>query len=261
MALFVVALAVVGLIVGSFLNVVIARVPVGESVVSPRSRCPGCRHEIAARDNIPVLSWLILRGRCRNCGEPISLRYPLVEVLHSFLWVVVLLRFGWSAELPSYLYFVSVGLALAVIDLDTKRLPDPLTLPSYLVLGVLLVAPAVADDAWGSYLRAWLAAAALFGFYVMLVVINPKGMGLGDVKLAGVLGLVLGWLGWPEVLLGWFLGFLLGGVVGVALMVLKRAGRKSKIPFGPFMLAGALMAVLWGHQIWEFYLSALTVSG
>jgi leader peptidase (prepilin peptidase)/N-methyltransferase len=124
-----------------------------------------------------------------------------------------------------------------------------------------LLIPAVAEASWGPYLRAWLAALALFAFYLLLVVIYPKGMGLGDVKLAGVLGLVLGWLGWPEVLLGWFLGFLLGAVVGVSLMALRRAGRKSKIPFGPFMLLGALLAILWGEQLWDLYVTSLTPSG
>ena len=255
---FAVLLGIVGLLVGSFLNVVIARVPAGESVVQPRSRCPRCGAEIGARDNIPVLSWLLLRGRCRNCAEPISIRYPVVELAHAALWVVMLWRFGWSWELPAYLYFASVGLALAVIDLDTKRLPNPLTLPSYVVIGALLLLPAVADGQWAAYLTAWLGALALFGFYFLLAVVYPSGMGFGDVKLAGVLGLVLGWLGWSILLVGGFLGFLLGAVVGGALMAVRKAGRKSKIPFGPFMLAGATLAILWGGQVWDAYLDTLT---
>ncbi len=251
-------LALVGLLIGSFLNVVIARVPAGESVVHPRSRCPRCGVEIAARDNVPVLSWLVLRGRCRHCAEPISVRYPVVEVTHAALWLVMLWRFGWSWELPAYLYFASVGIALAAIDLDTKRLPNALTLPSYVVLGVLLLVPAVADGDWSGYLRSWLAALALFAFYFLLAVIYPAGMGFGDVKLAGVLGLVLGWLSWSVLVVGGFLGFLLGGVVGGGLMLVRKAGRKSKIPFGPFMLAGALLAILWGGQVWDVYLDTLT---
>jgi leader peptidase (prepilin peptidase)/N-methyltransferase len=251
-------LALLGLLVGSFLNVVIARVPAGESVVQPRSRCPRCGSEIAARDNIPVLSWALLKGKCRHCAEPISVRYPIVELTHAALWMVMLWHFGWTWQLPAYLYFASVGLALAVIDLDTKRLPNALTLPSYVVLGLLLLLPAVAEPDWGAYLTAWLGALALFAFYFLLAVIYPSGMGFGDVKLAGVLGLVLGWLGWSVVLVGGFLGFLLGAVVGGALMLVRRAGRKSKIPFGPFMLAGALLAVLWGGQLWDAYLDTLT---
>ena len=160
-AYFLVLLSVVGLLVGSFLNVVIARVPPGESVVRPRSRCPHCGHEISARDNIPVASWLLLRGRCRHCHEPISVRYPLVEVSNALLWLAMVWTFGWSLELPAYLYFSSVGLALAVIDLDTKRLPNVLTLPSYVVVGLLLLLPTVVDGQWSTYLRAWLAAVAL----------------------------------------------------------------------------------------------------
>lgn len=254
----VVLLAILGLLVGSFLNVVIYRVPRGESVVSPRSRCPGCGNEIAAKDNIPVLSWVLLRGRCRSCATPISPRYPIIEVAHALLWLVMLWHFGLAWELPAYLYFASVGLALAAIDLDTQRLPNVLTLPSYAVLGVLLLLPAFAEGDWSAYLRAWLGALALFGFYFLLAMIYPSGMGLGDVKLAGVLGLVLGWLGWGVLVVGGFLGFLLGAVVGGALMVVHRAGRKSKIPFGPFMLVGALLAILWGGQLWSTYLGALT---
>jgi leader peptidase (prepilin peptidase)/N-methyltransferase len=257
-AYFAVLLTIVGLLVGSFLNVVIARVPEGESVVSPRSRCPRCGTEIAARDNIPVLSWVLLRGRCRQCSETISLRYPIVELANAALWVAMLWRFGWSTELPAYLYFVSVGLALAMIDLDTKRLPNPLTIPSYGVIGMLLVLPAVADGTWSMYLTAWLAAVALFAFYFLLVLIYPAGMGLGDVKLAGVLGLVLGWLGWAELAVGAFLGFFLGAIVGGLLMVVRRAGRKTKIPFGPFMILGAVLAILCGADLWDLYVRTLT---
>lgn len=250
--------ALLGLFVGSFLNVVIHRVPAGESVVRPRSRCPACGHEIAAYDNIPVLSWLVLRGRCRSCDAPIAIRYPLVEVLTALVFGVL----AWALAdqpwaVPAYLWVGGAGMALAVIDLDTQRLPDKLTLPSYPVVGVLLLLPAVAYDAWGSYLRAWLAALALAAFYFLLAFLKPGAMGLGDVKLSGVLGLVLGWLGWGVVVLGGFLGFLLGGLLGIALLATRRAGRKSKIPFGPFMLAGALIAVLWGQTFVDWYLDTL----
>ncbi len=255
---FVVLFGVVGLLVGSFLNVVIARVPAGQSVVRPRSRCPRCGAEINSRDNIPVLSWMLLRGRCRRCAEPISVRYPVVELGHAALWLVMLWNFGWTWELPPYLYLASVGLALAAIDLDTKRLPNTLTLPSYVVLGLLFLLPTTADGDWSAYLRAWLAAATLFGFYFLLAVIYPSGMGFGDVKLAGVLGLALGWLGWGELVVGGFLGFLLGALLGGGLMLIHKAGRKSKIPFGPFMLLGALLAIVWGGQLWGTYLDTLT---
>jgi leader peptidase (prepilin peptidase)/N-methyltransferase len=249
--------AVLGLAVGSFLNVVIHRVPAGESVVHPRSRCPSCGHEITARDNIPVVSWVLLRGRCRSCAAPISARYPLVELLTAALFVVMLLRFGLEWELAAYLYLAAVGVALAAIDIDVHRLPDVLTLPSYGVLGGLLLLPAAVEAQWDDYLRAWLAALALFAFYFVLVLVYPAGMGFGDVKLAGVLGLALGFQGWGEVVVGGFLGFALGAVGGITLMLVRGAGRKTKVAFGPFMLLGALAALLVGQQIWDAYLGVL----
>jgi leader peptidase (prepilin peptidase) / N-methyltransferase len=247
--------AVVGLCIGSFLNVVIYRVPRGESVVRPSSHCPGCNQPIATRDNVPVVSWLLLRGRCRRCGERISARYPAVELLTGVLFAAVTARFindqPWA--LPAFIYLAAVGVALAAIDLDVHRLPDVFTLPSYVVMGALLLLPAVADDRWASYGRGWLGALALLGFYFLLRLLYPAGMGLGDVKLAGVLGLSLAWLGWRVLLVGGFLGFLLGGVAGIVLMLAGRAGRKSKVPFGPFMIAGSLIAVLAGHEIADWY--------
>lgn len=245
--------ALIGLAVGSFLNVVIYRVPAGLSVLHPPSRCPVCEQEIAPRDNIPVLSWLLLRGKCRGCSTAIAKRYPLVELLTAVVFVLITLRFGVSAELPAYLYLGGVGVALAFIDLDTKRLPDVLTLPSYAVALVLLAIPAVVDDAWGCWLRAVLAGLALGLFYGVLWFAYPAGMGFGDVKFSGVLGIYLGWLSWATVALGGFLGFLLGALVGVALLATRRATRKTGIPFGPFMILGALLAVLWGQPLIGWY--------
>jgi leader peptidase (prepilin peptidase)/N-methyltransferase len=245
--------ALAGLPIGSFLNVVIYRVPRGESVVTPRSRCPGCGHEIAPRDNVPVLSWILLRAKCRHCGTHISARYPAVEVLTAVVFAVLAWEIGPTWALPAFLYLGAVGVALGAIDLDTHRLPNALTLPSYVVGGLLLLLPAALDSQWDSYLRAWLGAAVLYGFYLLLVVAYPAGMGWGDVKLAGVLGLYLGWLGWGTLAVGGFLGFLLGAVVGGVLMVTRRSGRKSKIPFGPFMLAGTLLAIIWGPSLWDGY--------
>lgn len=249
--------ALLGLLVGSFLNVVIWRVPRGESIVSPPSHCPGCDAEVRPRDNVPVVSWLVLRGRCRDCDEPISGRYPLVELGTAAVFVIVGLRVGLHADLPAFLYLGAIGVALALIDLDVKRLPNAIVLPSYLVSAALLGVAAFAQHDAGAYVRALLGMAALFGFYFLLVFIYPAGMGFGDVKLAGVLGLYLGWLGWAEVITGGFLGFLFGGVVGVGLMMLRKAGRKSQIPFGPFMLAGALGAILAGGALADLYLDSV----
>lgn len=243
-----------GLLIGSFLNVVIWRVPRGESVARPGSHCPACDVPLGARDNVPVLSWLVLHGRCRRCAEPISARYPVVEAVTAALFAVMALHFGADPALPAFLYLVAVGVALAAIDLDTRRLPDALTLPSYAVGVVLLgVAALVNADAW-AIIRALIGMAALYAFYFALAWISPRGMGFGDVKLAGVLGLFLGYLGWEVLIVGGFLGFLIGGVLGVALMLLGRAGRRSTIPFGPSMIAGAWVAVLVGATITDAYL-------
>lgn len=248
---------VLGLLFGSFLNVVIWRVPRGESVVRPPSHCPSCGVPIRSRDNVPVVSWLALRGRCRNCKTRVSGRYPLVELLTGTVFVLVAWRVGLHPALPAYLYLGAVGIALAFIDIDTRRLPDPLTYPSYLVGLVLLGVAALAGDGLSSYLRALEGMAALAVFYLVIVLAYPKGMGLGDVKLAGVLGLFLGWLGWGALAVGAFAGFLLGGLFGIALLLTQRAGRKSAIPFGPFMIAGALVGILAGPQLAHAYTHTL----
>jgi len=257
MVLLHVLVGLLGLAIGSFLNVVIWRVPRGQSVVSPPSHCPSCGQEVRSRDNVPVISWLLLRGRCRDCREPISVRYPLVEAATSAAFVATSLRFGLDAALPAFLYLAAISVALALIDIDTQRLPNAIVLPSYVVGLVLLGAAAVAQGSYGDLLRAGLGMAALYGFYFGLALLYPAGMGFGDVKLAGVLGLYLAWLGWAELIAGGFLGFLLGGVVGGVLMAVRRAGRKSKIPFGPFMLGGAFIAVLWGGALADLYLDSL----
>lgn len=246
-----------GLLIGSFLNVVIWRLPRGESLSHPGSHCPGCGHAVRPYDNVPVVSWLVLRGRCRDCGARISPRYPLVELLTGVLFGVMAWEFGATWELPAYLYLVAVGVALAFIDLDTRRLPNALTLPSYVVGLVLLAVPAVLDSRPDDLVRAVLGAVALFGFYFLLALIYPAGMGFGDVKLAGVLGLYLGFLGWDAVIVGGFAGFLIGAVVGVGLMVAGRARRRTAVPFGPSMLAGTLVGVLWGSVLGSWYLGVL----
>ena len=243
-----------GLAVGSFLNVVVWRVPQGTSVVSPPSACPSCGHPIRARDNIPVLSWLLLRGRCRDCSAPISVRYPLVELGTAAAFVLVALKFELTWPLPAYLYLAAVGIALALIDLDHQRLPDALVLPSYPVVALLLILASLnpgGDADWGALGRGAIGGAALFVFYFALWFFG--GMGFGDVKLAGVLGLATAWLGWGAFAIGAFAAFLVGGLVSLALVVARRAGRKTKVPFGPSMIVGAAIGVAWGEQVWSAY--------
>lgn len=243
-----------GLLIGSFLNVVVHRVPRGESVVSPPSACPRCETPIRPRDNVPVAGWVLLKGRCRDCDLAISPRYPLVELGAGLLFAVMALRFGLDPVLPAYLYLVAVGLALALIDLDCKRLPDALTLPSYPVAAVLLGAAAVAGSDSGSFVRALLGGLAMYAVYFALCFAYPAGMGFGDVKLAGVLGMYTAWLSWGVWAVGLFLGFFLGGLFGIALVALSKAGRKTAVPFGPFMLLGVLLAVLVGQPLVQAYL-------
>ncbi|GGK86536.1 prepilin peptidase [Mangrovihabitans endophyticus] len=253
------AAGVLGLVVGSFLNVVIHRVPRGESLVAPGSHCPHCGVAVRARHNVPVLGWLLLRGRCADCAAPISARYPLVEAVTAALFVAVTARFGLSWELPAYLYLAAIAVALAAIDLDVLRLPDRIVLPSYGVAAALLLPAAVAGHDWSAPLRALAAAAALYAFYWVLAVL-PKGMGGGDVKLAPLLGFYLGWLGWSWVAVGAFAAFLLGGAVGMVLLAARLATRKSRIPFGPYMLGGAFLAVFAAAPIADWYTSLLLPS-
>jgi len=251
---------ILGLMIGSFLNVVIWRVPRGESIVSPPSACPRCGHEIRPRDNLPVIGWLILRGTCRDCGNPISARYPLVELATGVLFAVTALLTGLSWLLPAMLYLVAIGIALALIDIDTKRLPNAIVLPSY-VVGAVLLALASANPGgesdWGAFVRALIGAAAMFTVYFVLLLIYPAGMGFGDVKLAGVLGLYLGWFGWGSLVVGWFAAYLLGGIFSIGLLLVRRAGRKSGIPFGPWMLLGAAVGILFGQQLADWYAGIL----
>ncbi|MCZ2824685.1 MULTISPECIES: prepilin peptidase [unclassified Modestobacter] len=256
-ALLLVFLALLGAAVGSFLNVVIWRVPVSRSVVAPPSACPRCDSPIRVRDNVPVLSWMLLRGRCRDCATPIAVRYPLVEAATVGLFLLVGWRFGLVPELPAFLYLAAVGLALALIDLDTHRLPDVLVLPSYGVGGVLLVGASLVEGDLGSLVRAAAGGGLLFSAYFLLAVAKPGGMGFGDVKLAGLLGMYLAWLGWGPLVVGSFAAFLLGGAFAVGLLLTGRAVRTSGIPFGPWMLAGSAVGSLAGEQLWQAYLGVL----
>jgi leader peptidase (prepilin peptidase) / N-methyltransferase len=249
-----------GLAAGSFANVVIHRVPRRESVVRPGSRCPACGAPVAWRDNVPLLGWLLLRGRCRACRAPIPLRYPLVELAMGLLWFAVALRLtgqglGWAV--PAYLALAFVCLVLAVIDADTRLLPNRITYPAFpLVAGLLLVASLGLGDL-GRLGRGLLAATAVGGFFLVLALASPRGMGLGDVKLAPTLGLALGWLSWGTVAVGVFAAFLLGGIAGLAGMVALGLSRKSLLPFGPWLVAGALLGVLAGGELAGWYGRAL----
>lgn len=254
--------AVFGLLVGSFLNVVIWRVPRGESIVSPPSACPRCGHRLRPYDNIPVVSWLVLRARCRDCGEPISARYPAVELLTAVLFAVMAAVVPlWV--LPAFLWLAAAGVALSAIDIELHRLPNVIVYPSALVVGGWLVGAAllgatVGGESGGALaLRVALSGLALFAFYLVLALIYPAGMGLGDVKLAFVLGMALGWFSWAYVGLGTFAAFLCGALVGIVIMIRGKGGRRTAIPFGPFMFLGALIAIVFGAPLLDWYAQLL----
>jgi len=250
--------AVLGLIVGSYLNVVVYRLPRGISTVLPRSRCPECDEAIRAIDNVPVLSFVLLGGRCRACGARISWRYPLIEAATAILFVACLLRFGVTFEAPVAALFCSLMLVLAIIDVDHMFLPDALTWPG-IALGILLqpLLPwaRLWDGPWGAMAGA--AAGALLGAGVLLAVWlawllirHEEGMGLGDVKMLAVIGAFLGWKG---VLVALFFGALSGATVGLTLMAFGGLGAKSKLPFGAFLAFGGLVALFAGEPLVRAY--------
>jgi leader peptidase (prepilin peptidase) / N-methyltransferase len=196
---------------------------------------------------------LALRGRCRHCGHPISVRYPLVEAACGALFGLVALRFGPSSELPAYLVLTAALLAISLIDLEHFIVPDRITGP-LTVSGIALLGLAAAvDGGGGRFGRALLGGLVFFGFLLVINLINPRGMGMGDVKLSFCLGLFLGWLGWGQVFLGAFLAFLLGALVGILLIASGVKGRKDHVPFGPFLALGTLITILVGSPILRWY--------
>ncbi len=256
MILLIVFAALFGLVIGSFLNVVIYRVPRAESLVSPESHCPRCGQRVRARHNVPVLGWLMLRGRCADCRAPIGVRYPLVELMTGLLFVAVSIRLAQLdllAALPAYCYFTAMGVALSVIDIDHRRLPDVIVLPSYALIAILLLAASAITGDWWALARAGIGGVGLFGFYFLIILIHPAGMGSGDVKLAGLVGTVLGYLSFTGLIIGAFGGFLLGSVVGVAVLAAGRGTRKTALPFGPFMIAAALASIFLAAPLGQLY--------
>lgn len=236
-----------GLIAGSFTTVVAHRVPRGESIVGPRSRCPACGAQIAARDNVPVASWLLLRGRARCCGAAISPRYPLTELALGALYAAtVLVLWDDPAAIALGLVFVTMLVAVTLTDLERRVIPNGILL----VAAVLGAAIAAATDPASLPERA-IAAAAAGGLLFVAALAYPRGMGLGDVKLAAVMGLFLGRSVGPAILVA----LLAGSAVGLALIARHgAAARKRAIPFGPFLALGGLVGLLAGNQLVDWYL-------
>ncbi|HON62511.1 MAG: prepilin peptidase [Bacteriovoracaceae bacterium] len=248
------AVAVIGLFIGSFLNVCIHRIPREESIVFPSSRCPKCREKIRPWDNIPVLSYLFLRGRCRHCKEKISPRYPLVETLSALIALAMLYRFGLTAAFFIYYAWACVLLVITFIDIDYQIIPDSLSIGG-IVVGLALVwwLPVSYPEALiGLGVGAGLLIVVIYGYYFLT---GKQGMGGGDVKLLGMIGVFTGWEG---VLFTIFMGSLLGSLVGIPWALLQKKNMQAAIPFGPFLALGAFIHVLFGDMLIDWYFTVLS---
>ena len=240
--------APLGLLIGSFLNVVAYRLPRGESLVTPGSHCTSCGADVKPWDNIPVLSWLALRGRGRCCGESISARYPIIELMTGVVFGLIALVNGVDLDLLIELPFAAMLIAVAGIDLEHRIVPNKILLP----MGVWAIGATAFVDASRLH-EALIAGAAAFTFLLVVALIHPKGMGMGDVKLVGVMGIYLGASIGPALLIG----FLSGSLVGIAIMAKHGAadGRKRGVPFAPFLALGGLVSLLAGSELIDLYVS------
>ncbi len=245
-----------GLIIGSFLNVCIYRLPRDMSIIRPASACPVCSTTIKPWDNIPLLSYILLKGKCRGCGERISIRYPMVELLNGVLYLLTFKYFGTGWHLPFLFAFVSAMIVITFIDLDFQIIPDEITLPG-IVIG-LIVSSFIMLDPFSMPTQIIGFKNALLGFllggglYFLIAVLSKGGMGGGDIKMMAMVG---AFLGWKAVLLTTFIGSLTGSIVGIFLMVFKGKGRKTKIPFGPFLALGSIITLFMGGEIIRWYLN------
>jgi leader peptidase (prepilin peptidase)/N-methyltransferase len=262
--------ALFGAVVGSFLNVVIHRLPAGESSVFPGSHCPRCGAPIRPRDNVPVLGWIALGGRCRDCRAPIDPRYPLVELANALLWAALALRFGFGFPLFAFAALCSALLAITLIDVDHWIIPDAITLPG-IVAGLLasfflpprgsLIAEFLRHRLLLDRLPGFLASSGFWdslaavllggGFFYLVAVVSRGGMGGGDIKLTAMMG---AFLGLRDLGVAIFVGLIAGSAVGIALMIAGRKTRKDAIPFGPFLALGGICAVFWGRSLVTWYL-------
>ena len=232
-----------GLIIGSFLNVVIYRLPRGESLVHPSSHCPQCNHCLSWLDLFPIFSWLCLKGSCRYCHTRVSWRYPVVELLTGVLTLLTWYRFSWSVELIVFLFLTYILIAIAFIDFDLKIIPNVLTIPT-LVFGIVF-------QLWqGHFGDALIGGLVGGGILLLVVLLYPKGMGMGDVKYLAMTGV---FLGWAKVSYSLFLGCLIGMIVMVPLLLLKKMDRKKPFAFGPFLVIATLIMIYYGDWIMWFH--------
>jgi leader peptidase (prepilin peptidase) / N-methyltransferase len=242
---------VLGLIVGSFSNVCIYRIPRNESVIYPASHCPKCRNKIKPIDNIPLLSYILLKGRCRNCGSKISIQYPLVEFLTGLIYLIIYLIYGLSIQSLAYIILSSALIIITFIDLQEQMIPDVISLPG-IVVGLILsfIVP------YMSFINSALGALVGGGIILIIawvgsIIFKKEAMGGGDVKLTAMIG---AFLGWRYTIISLFLGFFLGALIGIILIMTKIKKREDVIPFGPFIALGSIITLLWGEKILSWYI-------
>lgn len=242
-----------GLVIGSFLNVIIYRVPRGESLMG-RSHCPGCNTQIAAFDNVPVFSWLVLRAKCRHCKTRISFQYPAVELLTAVLFGLVYWTFGWTFLTVMLLIFAAVSVSLFMIDAQTLRLPDIIVGPSTVIIVIPLTIYTLTTNNLDPLISG-VGGAAILGltYFALWFLTMGRGLGFGDVKLAPLLGFLMGYFGWGALAVGTASAWLLGAVVGVTSILLGKAKRGKPIPFGPFLLVGAWIGIFVGNEVFQSY--------
>jgi leader peptidase (prepilin peptidase)/N-methyltransferase len=242
---------VLGLIVGSFSNVCIYRIPRNESVIYPASHCPKCRTKIKPVDNIPLLSYILLKGRCRNCGSKISIQYPVVEFLTGLIYLIIYLTYGLSIQSLVYIILSSALIIIAFIDLQEQIIPDVISLPG-IVVGLILsfIVPYI------SFINSALGALVGGGIILIIagvgsIIFKKEAMGGGDVKLTAMIG---AFLGWRYTIISLFLGFFLGALTGIILIMTKIKKREDAIPFGPFIVLGSIITFLCGEKIINWYM-------
>jgi leader peptidase (prepilin peptidase)/N-methyltransferase len=247
---------ILGLIIGSFLNVCIYRLPRNLSIVKPASSCPNCGAKIKPWDNIPVLSYILLKGKCRGCGEKISIRYPLVEFLNGIFYLAAYVRFDFGWHLLFIFIFLSTLIVITFIDIDYQIIPDLITIPGIgigLLAGTFFIPdPFSIDIASIGFKNSILGFLVGGGIFYLIAVVSRGGMGGGDIKMMAMIG---AFLGWKSVLLTTFIGSLVGSFFGILLMIFKGIGRKTKIAFGPFLAIGAITTLFKGKEILYWYLN------
>ena len=253
-----IAIFIFGLIIGSFLNVCIYRLPREISIVSPSSACPACKNPIKPWDNIPLLSYIMLKGKCRNCGERISIRYPMVELLNGILYLLVLFFFGAGWHLLFLFAFVSAMIVITLIDIEFQIIPDVITLPG-IIIGILSSSFLLPDPLLGinpsetivGFTNSLFGILLGGGLFYLIAVVSKGGMGGGDIKMMAMVG---AFMGWKSVLLVTFIASLTGSIVGIFLILFKGKGRKAKVPFGPFLALGSIITLFFGGNIIRWYL-------